>query len=128
MDEAAEPLLKATETYPESAEVWFHLGRLYVVRSAAKHSPPLMAKAYEALGVRDENGNFQQLSACRLQIENEYYSTVRPKQIPQTGELPIHALRERGIRYLELRSVDVNLLDPAGLNLHQIAMLEMLET
>lgn len=81
---------------------------------------------YEALGVRDEDGNFQQLSACRLQIENEFYSTVRPKQIPQAGELPIHALSERGIRYLELRSVDVNLLDPAGLNLHQIAMLEML--
>lgn len=81
---------------------------------------------YKALGVRDEDGQFQQLSTCRLQIENEFYSTVRPKQIPQAGELPIHALSERGIRYLELRSVDVNLLDPAGLSLHQIAMLEML--
>ncbi|MGQ7845008.1 glutamate--cysteine ligase [Granulosicoccus sp. 3-233] len=81
---------------------------------------------YKALGIRDEDGRFQQLSACRLQIENEFYSTVRPKQIPHPGELPIHALSERGIRYLELRSVDVNLLDPAGLNLHQIAMLEML--
>lgn len=81
---------------------------------------------YEALGVRDEDGKFQQLSASRLQIENEFYSTVRPKQIPEPGELPIHALRERGIRYLELRSVDVNLLDPIGVSLPQIAMLEML--
>lgn len=81
---------------------------------------------YRAMGVRDEAGRHQQLSANRLQIENEFYSTVRPKQIAQPGELPIHALAERGIRYLELRSVDVNLQDPAGVNLQQIAMLEML--
>lgn len=81
---------------------------------------------YRALGVRDTAGNFQQLSACRLQIENEYYGTVRPKQIPKHGELPIHALMQRGIRYLELRSVDVNLLNPVGLDLDQVAMLEML--
>ncbi len=81
---------------------------------------------YEALGIRCENGKYQQLSAARLQIENEYYSTVRPKQIPEAGELPISALQQRGIRYLELRSVDVNLFDPAGVNLEQIAMLEML--
>ncbi len=81
---------------------------------------------YEAMGVRDDKGEYQQLSAARLQIENEYYSTVRPKQIAQPGELPILALKERGIRYLELRSVDVNLLEPAGVGLEQIAMLELL--
>lgn len=81
---------------------------------------------YEALGIRDSEGEYQQLSAARLQIENEYYSTVRPKQIPEPGELPIYALKQRGIRYLELRSVDVNLFDPVGVNLEQIAMLEML--
>lgn len=81
---------------------------------------------YEKLGIKDEQGEYQQLSAARLQIENEYYSTVRPKQIPEPGELPIYALKQRGIRYLELRSVDVNLFDPVGVNLEQIAMLEML--
>ena len=82
--------------------------------------------AYKNMGLRDEDGNFQQLSTARLQIENEFYSSVRPKQIAQSGELPIHALRERGIRYLELRSVDVNLAQPNGLELEQVAMLEML--
>ena len=82
--------------------------------------------AYKSLGLRDEQGRFQQLSTSRLQIENEFYSSVRPKQIPRSGELPIHALHERGIRYLELRSVDVNLMQPAGLDLEQVAMLEML--
>ena len=82
--------------------------------------------AYEAMGLRDDAGHFQQLSTSRLQIENEFYSSVRPKQIARSGELPIHALRERGIRYLELRSVDVNLSHPNGLQLEQVAMLEML--
>lgn len=82
--------------------------------------------AYKAMGTLDANGEYQQLNTTRLQIENEYYSSVRPKQIAGAGELPIHALRERGIRYLELRSVDVNLAQPAGLDLEQIAMLEML--
>ncbi|MFK7858873.1 MAG: glutamate--cysteine ligase [Granulosicoccus sp.] len=82
--------------------------------------------AYKAMGLLDEKGEFQQLSTSRLQIENEFYSTVRPKQIPDDGELPIHALRQRGIRYLELRSVDVDLAQPNGLGLEQIAMLEML--
>jgi glutamate--cysteine ligase len=81
---------------------------------------------YDELGIKDDQGEYQQLSSARLQIENEYYSTVRPKQIPEHGELPIYALQQRGIRYLELRSVDVNLLDPVGVNLSQIAMLEML--
>ncbi len=82
--------------------------------------------AYKALGTLDAQGDYQQLNTTRLQIENEFYSSVRPKQIADSGELPIHALRERGIRYLELRSVDVNLAQPAGLDIEQIAMLEML--
>ena len=82
--------------------------------------------AYTEMGLRDDMGNFQQLSTSRLQIENEFYSSVRPKQIAGPGELPIHALRERGIRYLELRSVDVNLSHPNGLELEQVATLEML--
>jgi len=82
--------------------------------------------AYAKMGLRDSHGKLQQLSTSRLQIENEFYSTVRPKQIPNKGELPVSALRERGIRYLELRSVDVNLADPAGVSIEQVAMLEML--
>lgn len=82
--------------------------------------------AYEAEGVRDTNGLYQQLNAKKLQIENEYYSSVRPKQIPVKGEMPLLALKRTGIRYLELRSVDVNIYDPAGMNIEQLAMLELL--
>jgi len=82
--------------------------------------------AYEKDGLWDANGHHQQLSTSRLQIENEYYSSVRPKQIPAKGEMPLLAMQRAGIRYLELRSVDVNIYDPEGMHLEQLAMLEML--
>jgi len=55
---------------------------------------------YETLGLRGDDGQVQQM--------------------------PILALRRRGVRYLELRSVDLNIFEPAGLDLTQIAFLEML--
>jgi glutamate--cysteine ligase len=81
---------------------------------------------YEKAGVRDPSGRYQQLTTNRLQIENEYYSSVRPKQIAKPGEMPLLALKKRGIRYLELRSVDINVQHDIGINLEQVAMLELL--
>jgi len=83
-------------------------------------------EAYEQAGVLDSAGHYQQLTTNRLQIENEYYSSVRPKQIPVKGEMPLLALKRAGVRYLELRSVDVNIYEPAGMDVEQLAMLEML--
>jgi len=81
---------------------------------------------YQKTGLFDDQGRYQQLTTNRLQIENEYYSSVRPKQIAKPGEMPILALKKRGIRYLELRSVDVNVQHDVGVSLEQIAMLELL--
>jgi len=81
--------------------------------------------AYEQAGLFDSAGHHQQLTTNRLQIENEYYSSVRPKQIPEKGEMPLLALKRTGIRYLELRSVDVNIYEPAGMDVEQLAMLEL---
>ena len=78
---------------------------------------------YQAIGVRVD-GRYEQLNANILQIENEYYSTVRPKQIPNGFEKPVLALKRRGIRYIELRSVDVNAFDPLGIAQDQIYFLE----
>ncbi|MGD9163263.1 MAG: glutamate--cysteine ligase, partial [Chromatiales bacterium] len=69
---------------------------------------------YQAIGVKVD-GRHEQLNANILQIENEYYSTVRPKQIPEYMEKPIHALKRRGVRYVELRSLDVNPFNPLGI-------------
>jgi glutamate--cysteine ligase len=82
------------------------------------------ADAWEAIGVRDGNG-YRQLNANVLQIENEYYSTVRPKQVLDRFEKPSLALKRRGIRYVELRSLDVNAYHPLGLDETQGRFLEI---
>jgi len=72
--------------------------------------------------VRD--GEWQQLNSNILQIENEYYSSVRPKQILQGEEKPTLALARRGVAYLELRSLDVNAFEPLGISEEQMRFLE----
>ncbi len=69
------------------------------------------------------DGKYHQLNANILQIENEYYSTVRPKQLLQGNEKPSLALKHRGVRYIELRSLDVNAFDPLGINESQLYFL-----
>jgi glutamate--cysteine ligase len=78
---------------------------------------------YEEIGVV-VNGEYRQLNANILQIENEYYSTVRPKQVPIDNEKPTLALRERGVRYIELRSLDINAYAPLGIDEQQLRFLE----
>lgn len=79
----------------------------------------------EAIGVVEE-GRYRQLSANVLQIENEHYSTIRPKQILEWLEKPTLALRRRGVRYVELRSLDVNAFDHLGISGDQLCFLETL--
>jgi len=78
---------------------------------------------FEKLGVI-VNGRYEQLNANILQIENEYYSTIRPKQIVDPFEKPSHALLRRGVQYVELRSIDVNAYDPLGISERQLHFLE----
>lgn len=78
---------------------------------------------YERIGVV-EGGEWRQLNANILQIENEYYSTVRPKQPPADNEKPSLALKRRGVQYVELRSLDVNGFEPAGIGQGQLDFLE----
>ena len=81
-------------------------------------------EAYEKIGIV-VNGEYEQLNANILQIENEYYSTIRPKQLAGAFEKPTHALKNRGVRYVELRSLDVNAFDPLGINSEQLHFLEV---
>jgi glutamate--cysteine ligase len=75
------------------------------------------------IGVKVD-GEYRQLNANMLQIENEYYSSVRPKQVPGEYEQPTHALARRGVRYVELRSLDINPFDPHGIDITQCRFLE----
>jgi glutamate--cysteine ligase len=64
---------------------------------------------YEKIGLRDEKGGYKQLATSLLQIENEFYSKIRPKRRIHPNERPLHALRSRGVEYMEVRLMD---LDP----------------
>jgi glutamate--cysteine ligase len=91
--------------------------------NSLQHAIETPCPEYEKIGL-DIDGKYQQLNANILQIENEYYSTVRPKQITNKHEMPIEALRTRGVRYVELRSLDVNAFHPLGINEEQLYFLE----
>jgi glutamate--cysteine ligase len=70
--------------------------------------------AYEAIGIR-EGDDYRQLAASLLQIENEFYSTIRPKRVIRPGERPLHALRERGVEYVEVRAMDLDPFSAVGI-------------
>jgi glutamate--cysteine ligase len=78
---------------------------------------------YERIGVKI-NGEYLQLNANILQIENEYYSFIRPKRIARSGERPTKALRRAGVEYVEVRALDVSAFDPVGVNQNKLRFLE----
>ncbi|MBT5795775.1 MAG: glutamate--cysteine ligase, partial [Porticoccaceae bacterium] len=64
------------------------------------------------------------LNTHLLQIENEFYSSIRPKRTTATGETPLHALAERGVEYVEVRCVDLNPLLPCGIDMETMHFLD----
>jgi glutamate--cysteine ligase len=78
---------------------------------------------YERIGVKVD-GEYRQLNANLLQIENEYYSYIRPKRVTRPGEHPTQALRRGGVEYVEFRALDVSAFDPVGVNRSKLHFLE----
>ena len=78
---------------------------------------------YEAIGLK-KDGVFQQLNTNILQIENEYYASIRPKPKLNGIDKPLEALSNNGIDYIELRTLDINPLLPLGIDKSQIHFLE----
>ena len=87
--------------------------------------PTYLARLYEAVStpwpeyekfgtIRD--GEWVQLNTNILQIENEYYSSIRPKRVARTGERPLRALAERGVQYVEVRCMDIDPFLPVGID------------
>jgi glutamate--cysteine ligase len=70
---------------------------------------------YEKIGLRDGSGEYRQLATSLLQIENEFYGKIRPKRRIYPGERPLHALRERGVEYVEVRLMDLDPFSPIGI-------------
>jgi glutamate--cysteine ligase len=81
--------------------------------------------AYEAIGVRNLGGDYNQLATSLLQIENEFYGTIRPKRVIYSGERPLHALRERGVEYVEVRLMDLDPFEPVGITAQTMRFIDV---
>ena len=79
---------------------------------------------YQRIGVTVD-GEFRQLNANVLQLENEYYSSVRPKPAPGRARA-VAALERNGVEYVEIRSLDLNMGEPLGMSEAQMRFLETL--
>jgi glutamate--cysteine ligase len=80
---------------------------------------------YEAVGIRNPGGDYNQLATSLLQIENEFYGTIRPKRVIFPGERPLHALRERGVEYVEVRCMDLDPFEPVGINASTMQFIDL---
>lgn len=69
---------------------------------------------YQKIGVKIDN-KYRQLNSNLLQIENEYYSDIRPKRLTQSGEHPSAALQARGVEYIEVRIMDLDPFSSIGM-------------
>lgn len=82
-----------------------------------------VCQEYAEIGIKKQ-GQYQQLNANILQIENEYYASVRPKPNMASGEKPLDAMNKNGISYIELRSLDINPNLALGVDETQVLFLE----
>jgi glutamate--cysteine ligase len=91
------------------------------MRSAVTTEEP----RYAAIGIVVD-GEYRQLNANILQIENEYYSTIRPKPSKASKRRPLVALAEGGVDYVEVRTLDLSSADPVGMNQSELRFIEAL--
>ena len=81
------------------------------------------SQEFEKIGVKVD-GEYRQLNTNILQIENEFYSIIRPKRTANSGEKPTCALSKRGVEYIEVRMLDVNPFVSVGISEKQIRFLD----
>ena len=81
--------------------------------------------AYQKVGIQNPGGDYNQLGTSLLQIENEFYGTIRPKRVIFPGERPLHALRERGVEYIEVRLMDLDPFEPVGITPQTMRFLDV---
>ena len=78
---------------------------------------------YEEIGVKID-GEYRQLNAFLLQIENEYYSDIRPKRVAPSGKKPLQIIEEQGVEYIEVRNLDINPFLPVGIDTEQVRFMD----
>lgn len=89
------------------------------------HATHTVHAPFAALGVCVD-GEYRQLNANVLQIENEYYSNIRPKRAPRPGESTGRALARAGVEYVEVRALDICIFEPTGVCMDELHFMEAL--
>ena len=67
----------------------------------------------------------QQVNNGTIQMESELYNHIRPKGIISKDIRPYNQLKENGIEYLEIRSIDLNPYSTIGISMEDIEFLEL---
>ncbi len=90
-----------------------------------RHAIQTVNPEYEKFGVK-VNGTYQQLNGNLLQIENEFYSSIRPKRVAASQESPSQALQQRGVEYIEVRNIDLNPFVAVGIDAECVHFMDLL--
>ena len=106
----------------ESLFVCYNQRKTYIQTLCNAIKTPL--PDYEAKGLKTAEGKYQQLNTGLLQIENEFYSAIRPKRTAQPGETALAALNNRGVEYVEVRCLDIDPWTPVGITATQARFID----
>lgn len=79
---------------------------------------------YSKLGIY-KDGSQIQLNGNILQKESELYSLIRLKHPPVSGETPLDTLERRGVKYVEVRILDLDPFEKLGLSIEQMHFLHI---
>ena len=106
------------------ANITPHYNNLPAYIRSLSHAVSEPYPPYEAIGTK-RDGEWVQINTNILQIENEFYSSIRPKRVIYSGERPVQALSARGVQYVEVRCMDIDPFEPLGIGLPAARFLDV---
>ena len=92
---------------------------------AIKEAITIPFEEFSNKGLRDTQGDYQQISDGIIQIENEYYDSIRPKRSSYNNLRPFDLLNNFGIEYLEIRGIDISPNIITGMSEHHIRFIDL---
>lgn len=110
-----------TSTAQEDISVCYNQLDTYVKTLESARKRPFAP--YEKIGVK-VGDEYRQLNANLLQIDNEFYSPLRPKRTARSGESALQALHAHGVEYIEVRLLDLNPFAAEGINEEEVKFLQ----
>lgn len=111
--------------YQSDAQSQLHISynSLDEYASSMHHALSTPYALYEQKGIKSQ-GQYQQLNTNLIQIENEFYGTIRPKRTVKSSQRPLAALYDKGVEYVEVRCLDLNPFLPVGIDAEQMQFLD----